>query len=222
MATILIIGAGENIGLSTAKRFANAGYKVALASRTKPAATAHKHFVFDASQPSSVPSLFAEVTSSVGPPSVVVYNAADRIATEDPLGLSLDDFQQTMAINSTSGFVAAKEAVKSWTQTGTKGTFIFTGNKLNVISYPSVLAFGMGKSAAASLIRSAALGYKEKGYKFYYVDERTDTGDPVALDRNGEAHAEHFINLAESVEQGPWLQTFVKGKGYKAFNDIHE
>ena len=74
MAIILIIGAGENIGLSTAKRFASAGYKVALASRTKPASTAHKHFVFDASKPTSVPSLFKDVTTSVGPPSVIVYN----------------------------------------------------------------------------------------------------------------------------------------------------
>ncbi|KAH8823711.1 putative short-chain dehydrogenases/reductase [Flagelloscypha sp. PMI_526] len=210
MATILIIGAGENIGLSTAKRFASAGYKVALASRTKPASTAHKHFVFDAAQPASVPSLFADVTASVGPPSVVVYNAADQA------------FQKTMDINSTSAFVAGKEAVKAWATTGTKGTFVFTGNKLNVISFPNTLSFGMGKSASASLIRSAALGYKEKGYKFYYVDERTDAGDIVGMAKSGEAHAEHFIKLVEGADQGPWLQTFVKGKGYKAFNEIHE
>ena len=70
-----------------------------------------------------------------------------------------------MSVNSTSVFFSAKEAIKLWTQTGTKGTFLFTGNKLNVASLPSWTVFGMGKSAAASMIRGAALGYKEKGHK---------------------------------------------------------
>jgi hypothetical protein len=73
-----------------------------------------------------------------------------------------------MSVNTTSSFIAAQEAVKSWAQTGTKGTFIFTGNVLNVKYLPTVsgaLAFAMGKSAAASLIQGASHGYKGKGYK---------------------------------------------------------
>ena len=58
--------------------------------------------------------------------------------------------------------------------------------------------------------------------RFYYVDERTDSGGIAGMDRSGEAHAEHFINLVDGESQGPWLQTFVKDKGYKAFNEIHE
>lgn len=35
---------------------------------------------------------------------------------------------------------------------------------------------------------------------------------------NGPNHAEHYLSLAESTEQKPWLQTFVGGHGYKDFS----
>lgn len=31
------------------------------------------------------------------------------------------------------------------------------------------------------------------------------------------AHADYYVELAEGESQGPWLQTFVAGKGYKQF-----
>lgn len=34
---------------------------------------------------------------------------------------------------------------------------------------------------------------------------------------DGEAAAEEYVRLAEMGEQGPWLDTFVKGKGYQDF-----
>lgn len=52
---------------------------------------------------------------------------------------------------------------------------------------------------------------------FYYADERTETGDPVFGDVDGDAHGDFFLQLAEKKEQGPWEATFVKGKGYVKF-----
>jgi NAD(P)-dependent dehydrogenase (short-subunit alcohol dehydrogenase family) len=76
MPTVLILGAGANIGLAAAKEFADGGYKVAIASRNPPAeaSTAFKHFVFDAANPETVPKLFQDVTSELGTPSVVIFN----------------------------------------------------------------------------------------------------------------------------------------------------
>lgn len=34
---------------------------------------------------------------------------------------------------------------------------------------------------------------------------------------SGPAHAELYLSLAKSPEQGPWQQTFVEGKGYVEF-----
>lgn len=53
--------------------------------------------------------------------------------------------------------------------------------------------------------------------RFYYADERKGDGSPAYSDIDGAAHAELYVDLAESRSQGPWRQTFVKGVGYKDF-----
>ena len=53
--------------------------------------------------------------------------------------------------------------------------------------------------------------------RFYFGDERKADGAPAFMDISGEAHAEHYLQLAEGKEQGPWQQTFVKGTGYQEF-----
>ena len=74
MSTALIIGAGARVGQAVADGFAEAGYQVAVASRSGTSSTGYKHFPLDASDPTKVAGLFSEVRKAVGIPSVVVYN----------------------------------------------------------------------------------------------------------------------------------------------------
>ena len=53
---------------------------------------------------------------------------------------------------------------------------------------------------------------------FYYVDERKEDGSPIGDAIGGDAHADHFIQLARNADQGPWLSTLVKDKGYVKFS----
>jgi hypothetical protein len=59
------------------------------------------------------------------------------------------------------------------------------------------------------------------GNRFYYVDERKGDGS-AAFRVDGEAHGKIFWELVEWREQGPWLQTFVKGVGYKSFGSYYQ
>jgi hypothetical protein len=52
--------------------------------------------------------------------------------------------------------------------------------------------------------------------RYYYADERKDDGS-AKYRVDGDAHAELFWQLAQDKRQGPWMQTFVKGKGYVKF-----
>lgn len=74
MPTALIIGAGARVGQATAEAFTNAGYSVAVASRSNKVDSKYKHFPFDAAKPETTRDLFNKVEAELGHPSVVVYN----------------------------------------------------------------------------------------------------------------------------------------------------
>ncbi|CAL5871784.1 uncharacterized protein PFLUO_LOCUS6037 [Penicillium psychrofluorescens] len=221
---ILILGSGPNVGQHVARAFAAKGYKVALASRSLKEEDSNAdqiHISADLSDPHSVKGIFSKVKASLGLPSVVVYNAAAVTPNnpEDPLSLPLADFSRDFHINTTSAFVAAQQAALSFeelTDHGSK-TFIYTGNILNSTTMAPLLDLGVGKSATAHIIRSAAAAYSNRGFKFYYADERKADGAPAYSQLNGDAHAKLYVELAEHKSQGPWQQTFVKDIGYKHF-----
>ncbi|KAL4874966.1 putative short-chain dehydrogenase [Aspergillus karnatakaensis] len=222
---VLILGAGPNIGHHVARAFAANGYKVAPTSRRPPtednSTTNQIHIQSDLSDLHSVAGVFARVKQSLGIPSVVIYNAAAATSNEDknPLSLPLADFTRDLNINTTSAFVAAQEATLAFAELpdSTSRTYIYTGNVLNTTTIPSLLSLGVGKSATAHIIQSAAAAYSDRGFKFYYTDERKPDGAPAYFDVDGEAHAKFYLKLAGGKSQGPWLQTFVKGVGYKSF-----
>lgn len=98
---------------------------------------------------------------------------SDHITPPDkPFESSIDVFRHDMNVNATSPWVAAGETVKCFDELGLAslgsegGTFIFTGNLLNVAVAPGFLSFGMGKTASAHLIQHLAkVAYPGKPYK---------------------------------------------------------
>lgn len=86
---------------------------------------------------------------------------------DDPFAISLDDFKRDAAVNITSAFASAQQAVAGFRQLPESAarTFIYTGNVLNVTILPKMMSQGVGKSGGAHMIRSAAAAYQDKGYK---------------------------------------------------------
>jgi len=87
---------------------------------------------------------------------------------KNPLSLPLTDFSRDLNVNTTSAFVAAQQAVLGFEQlpdTASK-TFIYTGNIMNITSIAPLLSLGVGKSATAHVIQSAAKAYEDRGYKY--------------------------------------------------------
>lgn len=104
-------------------------------------------------------------------PAVVDLGAAASnlgASKDDPLSVSAQDIEKSLAINTTSPFVAAQQAVLGFAQlpASASRTFIYTGNMLNqLVSLPGILSLGVGKSATGHIIQTAAEAYKSKGYK---------------------------------------------------------
>ncbi|WWC60603.1 uncharacterized protein I303_103177 [Kwoniella dejecticola CBS 10117] len=221
---VLILGSGPNIGQAVARLFGSKGYKVALASRSVKEAEStdnHLNIPSDFSKIDDVVNAFTKVKQVFGPPSVVVHNvsASSLSPPDDPFALSYEEFNKDTTINIHSAFIAAQQAVKSFTELPSTAarTFIYTGNVLNVQILPRFISQGVGKSGGAHMIWAASAVYKDKGYKFYYADERKIDGSPKYR-VDGDAHAELFWDLANAKAQGPWMQTFVKGVGYQKFD----
>lgn len=86
---------------------------------------------------------------------------------QDPLEISLKDAIRDMNINTFSALAAAKEAVKSFEALPKNAarTFIFTGNITNLQPIPALISQGMGKSATAHMIQTAASVYADRGYR---------------------------------------------------------
>ena len=81
-----------------------------------------------------------------------------------------------MNVNAISPWVTVRESVRCFQDLGLDGlgaeggTFILTGNLLNVAVARGFLSFGMGKSAGAHLIKYLALvGYPGKPYKYVHL-----------------------------------------------------
>ncbi|KAF5980155.1 short-chain dehydrogenase/reductase like protein yusS [Fusarium bulbicola] len=224
---VLILGSGPNIGQSVARKFASEGFRVAIASRSQKEADStdkQLNIKTDLTKPLEVADAFSKVKTTFGTPSVVVYNASAAAfpPADDPLSVSYTDFNNNTAINVHSAFIAAQQAVAGFAQLpeSASRTFIYTGNILNVTILPKFLDAGVGKSGAAHMMWAAADAYKNKGYKFYYADERKPDGAPKYR-VDGDAHADLYWALSQGKEQGPWMQTFVKGEGYKKFETLY-
>lgn len=189
---VLILGAGSNVGHHVARAFASKGYRVALTARSLEHTdnTADQvNIPGDLSDPNAVVSAFSKVKSLLGvPPSVVVYNgenchrvtlsnfllklwiaaAVTPNAPNDPLSLPLADFTRDLNVNTVSAFVAAQQAALAFEQLpdSASRTFIYTGNILNTTTMAPLLDLGVGKSATAHIIQSAAAAYKNRGFKY--------------------------------------------------------
>lgn len=86
---------------------------------------------------------------------------------DGPLGISLEDFNTSVQVNTTSMLAAAKAAVKEWDTLGSpaSATFLYTGNGFTEKPFRGTMDLGVGKAASANLIALLADEYKAKGYK---------------------------------------------------------
>ena len=141
----------------------------------------------------------------------------------DPLSLPTDDFAKDLNVNATSAYTAASSAASAFSKVSSSlpKVFIYTGNMCSHLIVPEAFSMGVGKNAMAYVIQTAAetYGIKGKGQKgfWYFADERFPDGTSKMAHVDGEAHGEHYWHLVNQESQGPWNNTFVKGKGYKQF-----
>jgi NAD(P)-dependent dehydrogenase (short-subunit alcohol dehydrogenase family) len=157
---VLIVGAGEGLSASIARRFSRDGARIVLAARTPAklgdvvAATRAEVIRCDATVRADVEALFAECDAGPGAPDVVVYNPSGRL--RGPLvDLDPEAVKQALEVSAYGGFLVAQAAAKRMLRKG-HGTILLTGASASVKGYAQSAPFAMGKFALRGLAQSMA------------------------------------------------------------------
>jgi len=198
----LIVGAGEGISASLARRLAEKGVKVGLAARnidklaSLVTATGAKAFAVDASKAQQVMDLFTQVDLQLGEPDVVIYNASSRVsgplATLDPPAVG-----QSIAVTAYGAFLVAQQAAKRMEPKG-HGAILFTGATAGVKGFAQSAPFAMGKFALRGLAQSAA---RELGQKGIHVAHFNIDGAVRSAGRTNPLHESDSMLDPEAIAQ---------------------
>ena len=164
------------MGAAVAASLSKAGFSVAVVSRKATEGTTPEGYTSiqgDLSDPTSVPTIFSKVTSTLGTPRVVIYNAATLTPPPDQdsvLSIPATSLSGDLNTNTVTPYAAAQEAVKGFASlpAGANPVFIYTGNALNNLPLPVALmtTLGVGKSATAYWVAVADQLYTGKGYRY--------------------------------------------------------
>jgi NAD(P)-dependent dehydrogenase (short-subunit alcohol dehydrogenase family) len=163
----LIVGAGNGLSASLARRLVREGVRVALAARNTEkladlsAATGAQTFACDVADPEQVSRLFEEVDGRVGAPDIVVFNAAAR-AQGSLVELEPADVANALAVNAFGGFLVARQAVRRMLPKR-NGAILFTGASASIKGYAQSAPFAMGKFALRGLAQSMAREFSPQG-----------------------------------------------------------
>ncbi|MFM9940512.1 MAG: SDR family NAD(P)-dependent oxidoreductase [Hyphomicrobiaceae bacterium] len=219
----VIVGVGDGLSASLARKLAKRGHEVVLAARKTDklaglvAETGGRAVACDAAQEAAVNALFAGLHS---PPDVVVYNASFR--TRGPFTeLVPADVKKALDITAFAGFLVAQAAARQMLSVK-RGTIILTGASASVKGYAQSAPFAMGKFALRGLAQSMARELQPQGLHVAHVvidggirsDRRPDSGDATLLDPDAIADSYlHLIDQPKSawsweIEVRPWVERF--------------
>jgi NAD(P)-dependent dehydrogenase (short-subunit alcohol dehydrogenase family) len=203
-----IVGVGPKNGAAFAHRFDDAGYRIALLSRStdfsnelaRDLADA-RAFVCDASDPASVGSAFAEVRKQLGDVDVLIYNAGSGSwqTVED---ISAQDFERSWRVNALGALAASQQVIPAMKARGS-GSIVFVGATASLRGRPRTTGFAAAKAAQRSLAQSMA---KHLGPLGIHVSLIIIDGAIAAADA-AEARRGERLDPRDIAELGHYLTT---------------
>ena len=226
--TALIVGAGEGLSASLARRLAKEKIKVALAARKVEklgalcSETGARAYACDATNAEEVERLFGLVEREIGAPDLVVYNASAR-ARGAVVDLVPAEVAQSIAVSAFGGFLVAQQAAMRMLP-NRNGAILFTGASASVKGYAQSAPFAMGKFALRGLAQSIARELAPQGIHVAHVvidggirsAARTEAADRPDSMLDPDAIAESYWSLLQQprsawtweLELRPWVEPF--------------
>ncbi len=175
---VLITGAGSGLGRESALLFAAEGAQVAVTDvsegRAKDTAALVAErggdaiaLTLDVTDEAAVEAGVDATVEHYGRLDVMFANAAIAevgLGTTPFEDVTLDAWNQVVAVNLTGVFLAAKHAVRVMRSAG-RGTIVVTSSAGGLVAYPGFYAYGSAKGGVNSLVRHLAWGLGRDGIR---------------------------------------------------------
>ena len=206
--TAVIAGVGPGLGESLARKFASEGCQVALFARSEdylrelaeelPDPGEGLAVQTDLTDIEQIRDGFKTVRETFGSVDILV-NHASAASWKGLMDVSVEEFEQSWAVNGRGAFVCSKEAVGDMLETG-GGTVIFTGATSAVRSIGGAIGFTAAKFAARGMAMDIAQEFGADGVRVAHVviDGQIDT--PGVHERLPDRDDETFLNPDEMAE----------------------
>lgn len=232
----VILGVGPGLGAAAARRFAAAGFAVAIAARTAekldPIVAAIGKaggkaiaLTADATNEAEVTELVARTERDLGPLGVAIYNASGRVV-KSVLELTGAEVEEAWRRSCLGGFFLGREAAKRMV-TRESGTILFTGATSAMRGSANFAAFAIGKFGLRALAQSMARELGPKGIHVAHVNidgpintgaqaarlaaERAPDGllEPEAIAESYfQLHMQHRSAWTQELDVRPWVEKF--------------
>lgn len=161
---IVVTGASKGIGAAIAAELERRGFAVVCLSRSGSGPVGHQ-IACDMTDEAAVKAAFAEAAAR-GPVAGLVNNAGVHIG--GPIAaLTVESFNETMALNTTAVMVAAREAYPHLRASG--GTIVNIGSFFDKLGVPDNLAYCASKAAVAAMTRCMAVEWARDGIRVMNV-----------------------------------------------------
>lgn len=174
-AVAVVMGVGEGLGIALGRRFARAGFRVALAARSAERLERLAEEIrrggadafaapADTRREDEVTALFEKLESEHGPIEVAIYNAGANFRASI-LETPADMFEKIWRLGCYGGFLFGREAARRMVPRG-RGTILFTGATASLRGGANFAAFAAAKNGLRAVAQSMA---RELGAKNVHV-----------------------------------------------------
>tara|TARA_B100001057_G_C22789450_1_gene926996 strand:- start:514 stop:1248 length:735 start_codon:yes stop_codon:yes gene_type:complete len=183
---VFIVGAGDYIGATIARRFADGGFTVCMGRRNvdklaplvdeiiDQGGSAHG-FKMDARDEKNTEHIFEKIEKDVGPIDLVIFNVGGNVYFP-LLDTTARVFRKVWEMACFAGFFCGREAARYMVPRG-KGKIFFTGASASMRGKSGYSAFSAGKAGLRMLAQSMAreLGPRNIHVAHLIIDAGVDT-----------------------------------------------
>lgn len=202
----VVVGVGPGNGAAFARRFAAAGYRVAMLARTLQATQElaaeladARAYVCDVTDAASVEQAFGAIRAQLGTAEVLIYNPGVivRGSVED---ITPADFEASWRTNALGALLAAQQVIPAMKQ-NQRGSIVFIGATASRRGGAKTAAFAPAKAAQKSLAESMARHLWPAGIHvaLVLVDGVVDT--PATRQRMPDKPESFFVAPASVADQ---------------------